>query len=320
MHDDSFAEPTRLYVGSPAQDVGTTVAAGTVTSFTVGATSVTAQNARSVSQATAGVPGSPVRNGGFGSALSAEGTVVAIGAPGQTVSGAVGAGAVVLVNDAPADRVGSFAPREITQNSPGVAGTAEAQDHFGAAVHLAWDPAHAAYHLAIGAPGEDVGSAADAGTVDVLRFPFDTPTRWSAVGYDQNSAGVAGTAERGDAFGTAVTAFAQPSGELITLVGSPGEDVGSVRDAGMVQAVGTSTNPSWTQSSAGIPGAPETGDRMGATLSDRLAGAGPLVGMPGEDGGLEAVLSGLPQITGTVKFWTAATRTSGAHFGSAVAP
>ena len=46
------------------------------------------------------------------------------------------------------------------------------------------------------------------------------------------------------------------------LVGAPGEDVGRVRDAGMVQTIGNGKD--WTQQSSGVPGTVESGDRLGA--------------------------------------------------------
>ena len=151
-------------------------------------------------------------------------------------------------------------------------------------------------------------------------MPVSTPIRWLTTGFDQNSPGVTGTSERGDGFGTAVSTYAIPSGDLHVLVSTPGEDIGSIRDAGMVQVVGASNHPAWSQASEGVPGTPETGDRMGATLSAQLARVGPLIGVPGEDDGRGAVLSGLPQINGPVTFWAAAVRTDGAHFAGAVAP
>jgi hypothetical protein len=92
-------------------------------------------------------------------------------------------------------------------------------------------------------------------------------------------------------------------GQLHLAVGSPTEDLGSVRDAGMVTM--TRIDPqtarpepgaqpgAWSQESAGVGGAPESGDRFGAGLAsaqlsqpeddEELSWAVALATVPGED-------------------------------------
>ena len=145
---------------------------------------------------------------------------------------------------------------------------------------LFWD-------LAVGAPGEDVGSAAGAGAVSIVANPGSTPDQ--ALLY-QGKPGVAGTAESGDAFGWAVAAndYSDAAGQDSLAMGSPGEDVGSVADAGTLTVLygldGANTEL-LTQGDAA--GAVEAGDRFGAALSepffhenDVLEDLG--VGAPGE--------------------------------------
>ena len=116
--------------------------------------------------------------------------------------------------------------------------------------------------------------------------------------YTQNSTGpggpVAGSAEAGDHFGAALASYppSEDSDADVVLVGAPGEDLGSVRDAGMVNEIWGGGKSLTQASTAGIE---EVGDRFGATL---VAGNGAggnwtpriIVGAPGEDGGAGAVV------------------------------
>ena len=98
----------------------------------------------------------------------------------------------------------------------------------------------------------------------------------------------------------------------------PVKDVGRARDAGMVQTIGNGKG--WTQSSSGVPGTAESGDRMGASLagSPATGATKPLIGIPGEDSSTGAVLVGLPIGGGSVSYLKG-TRI-GDRFGFAVAP
>ena len=102
------------------------------------------------------------------------------------------------------------------------------------------------------------------------------------------------------------------------LVGAPGEDVGSRRDAGMVQTIGTGKG--WSQNSKGVPGSAETGDRLGASLggSPATGATRSLIGIPGEDASTGAVLVGLPGNGSTVSYLKGVR--TGNRFGFTVAP
>ena len=103
----------------------------------------------------------------------------------------------------------------------------------------------------------------------------------------QDSEGVPGVAEAGDAFGAAV---ALRSGTFVprVVVGAPGEDIGSEADAGAVYRrylrAGYRTGIEYA--GHGLPGVPRSGDRLGATLATAVGSDGsldPVVGVPGAD-------------------------------------
>ncbi|MFF4251812.1 FG-GAP-like repeat-containing protein [Streptomyces sp. NPDC001663] len=124
----------------------------------------------------------------------------------------------------------------------------------------------------------------------------DGPDGVRAVFLNQDSAGVPGTAEKGDHFGTDVQiGDVDGDGYPDVLTGVPGEDLGSVADAGAVvllhgSAAGlTGTGAQVvTQSTGNVPGTAEKGDffgkavHLGDSNGDGLADVA--VGAPGENG------------------------------------
>lgn len=90
--------------------------------------------------------------------------------------------------------------------------------------------------LAVGAPGGTGGGGAKAGYVSVVYGGDPQGLDPSAhAAFSQNTAGVPGAAEAGDAFGsTVVPADLNGDGHTDLVVGAPGEDVGTTVDAGML--------------------------------------------------------------------------------------
>ncbi|MFI6434650.1 FG-GAP and VCBS repeat-containing protein [Streptomyces sp. NPDC050759] len=123
----------------------------------------------------------------------------------------------------------------VNQDSPGVPGTAEKGDRFGTDVQLADVDGDGYLDVVTGVPGEDLGPATapnsvkDAGSVVVLSGRADGLTgAGSHQVVTQNSTGVPGTAEKGDAFGGAVHAGdANGDGLSDVAVGAPGENAGA---------------------------------------------------------------------------------------------
>jgi hypothetical protein len=104
---------------------------------------------------------------------------------------------------------------------------------------------------------------------------------------------VPGAPESGDRFGASISGFWH---DILNYpwvyVGVPGEDIGTVQDAGMVVSLnsrGIQSVPSYTDDSLG--GNAERGDKFGASVQATLlsSGANPItylvvIGIPGENG------------------------------------
>lgn len=293
-----------LVVGSPYEDNGSAADSGSVQVVWGDPAGLGAGTAsRQLSQSTFG---QGVHAGDqFGYAVDAlddvtqggtpepDAYTLAVGAPGFDVSGKKDAGWVGFLSATDGGNVAMDA----TQDTPGIAGAAEAGDRFGAAVSLNYLTSSAGFvgvvDGAVGVPGEDVGSVVDAGAVMVLTDLYDQVENGGVL-FDQNSPGVPGAAEAGDQLGRSLDTVRVGSTTHL-VAGVPGEDVGSKSNAGMVQLFrspkGTGVTPSTglTQDSPGVSGAAEGGDLFGDDVA--LVPPGPgnstarlAVSAPAEDG------------------------------------
>lgn len=218
--------------------------------------------------------------------------MLAVGEPDAWVGARAGAGVVEFATIQANGTLGLW--RRYSQDSAGVPGAAEAGDHFGASVSLGPDGTP----TVVGAPGEDLGPARDAGMVQVLTL--GPPGTRTVIGpaLSQDTPGIPGVAEAGDHFGAAVLDLPGPNpGARLAYVGSPGEDVGAIGDAGQVQLITVTTTTATggttlTQGSGGLldvlePG-DQTGSRLAATAQVSPVDAQPVllveIAAPGEDG------------------------------------
>ncbi|MFJ3716471.1 FG-GAP and VCBS repeat-containing protein [Streptomyces sp. NPDC090057] len=176
------------------------------------------------------------------------------------------------------------------------------------------------------------------GAVEIVRGGAAGPdTAGPRTRFDQDTAGVPGTAEERDDFGSSVSlGDVNGDGRLDLAVGAPREDVGGVTDAGSVtvllggsQGLTATGAKSFTQNSASVPGTAEKGDLFGRAV--RLAdttgdGRAELyAGAPGENAGAGSVwalpgTAAQPTGTGSVSFGAGALGTvaTGASLGAAV--
>jgi len=261
FNHDGFAD---LAVGASYETVGSDFAAGAVSVLYGSAAGLSTSGGQLFTH----VGGSAQGGGQFGWALAAgdfnhDGFVdLAVGAPGKSISGAGGAGAVSVL---PGSSGGLTATggQFFTQ----VGGAVEGGDQFGAAL-AAGDFNHDGFvDLAAGAPSERVGTTVGAGAVSVLPGSAGGLTANGGRLFTQ----VGGTVEAGDAFGEQLAAGDFNHDSFADLAAAaPTEDVGTVQKAGAVSLLlgsGSGLTATggrlFTQNTPGVPGSAETFDQFG---------------------------------------------------------
>ncbi len=186
----------------------------------------------------------------------------------------------------------------ITQDTPGVGGAAETGDQFGRVLAVGDFDGNGEDDLAVGVPFEDLtdNTNADAGAVQVFFSGSGTQIVTTTGSLFISQANLAGVGvEAGDRMGWALAVGDFDSdGRDDLAIGVPGEDVGSITDAGLVTVLyGSSSGPSltriqnWTQDSTGILDVAEPGDQFGYALSawnyGKTSHADLAIGTPFED-------------------------------------
>ncbi|MFI1481933.1 VCBS repeat-containing protein [Streptomyces sp. NPDC020747] len=116
-------------------------------------------------------------------------------------------------------------PILIHQDTPGVPGAAESNDYFGADVSVADVNGDGFGDIAVGVPGENLGSVRDAGSVILVPGRAGGPTGAGSTTITQNSAAVPGATEKGDTFGSTVRlADLTKDGRPDLVIGASGEN------------------------------------------------------------------------------------------------
>ncbi|MFF7946680.1 FG-GAP-like repeat-containing protein [Streptomyces griseorubiginosus] len=151
---------TGEYAGAAEGNLG-----GSVSTHLGGATGVDPEPGRTIDQDTAGVPGADETNDGFGWSLSL-GDVngdgyddAAVSAHYEKIGSADLTGTVTLLRGSASGLTTSGA-RSFSQDTDGVPGASETNDHFGAAVHLADLDGDGHADLSVSADGENGGDGA----------------------------------------------------------------------------------------------------------------------------------------------------------------
>ncbi|MFI7588635.1 integrin alpha [Spongisporangium articulatum] len=217
-----------VIVGVPLEDVDGAQDAGAVYRIRENSVTGTLTTASVYTQNRAHFAGTAEAGDKFGESVSAE--ALAIGVPGEDIGGLTDAGTVQL--SVATDEPGIAPLRAVSQDSAGVPGKAESGDRFGASVAVGRLICDDVVSAAIGSPGEDLGGAADAGTVtlvDAARAGKSCGT----VGVAQGQ-GAPGASETGDRFGAVLSDATGADGSEDLLIGVPGESVGTVGGVGRV--------------------------------------------------------------------------------------
>ncbi|MGH3311494.1 MAG: FG-GAP repeat protein [Streptomyces sp.] len=185
-----------------------------------------------------------------------------VGSPvGGSVSVYLGKGDLSGLDPAPA--------QTWTQDSPGVPGSAEAGDLWGAEMSSGDTNGDGRPDLAIGAPGEDIGSTSNAGAVWTLRGAPGGLTATGARSFDQNHPDIPGVAEASDRWGGQVRLLdADKDGLFGLLAAAPGENTND----GFVWVLPASSsglvaNGTWTYDGARL-GAPVANAQFGAAIDE----------------------------------------------------
>lgn len=274
-----------LVAGAPGEAVGAAAGAGSVVYLPGSPGGLTAAGSRLYAQGSGGVGGRAERGDRFGVVLeagqaNAGGPAdLVVGAPGETVGAATGAGAVSVLHGA-AGGPSTAGDQLFYQGAGGLPDEPEVADGFGSALAVGDLDGDAFPDLAIGVPGEEYFANLDVGEATLLH---GTAGGLSGTGSQSLILEVnnVGSNESGDHIGGALAARDfDADGAADLVVGMPGEDIDKLRDAGAVAYhQGPLQGPDFSEcrplhaDSAGVPGAAEPGDRFGSVL-----GPGPLGG------------------------------------------
>jgi Domain of unknown function (DUF1929)/FG-GAP repeat len=320
------ADLPMVAVGVPGGNVSGQNDAGWVGFLTAGL-----NDPRAVDQNSAGIPGAAEAGDRFGEAITLgliAGTSTrvdaAVGTPGEDLGSGTSAitngGAFTVINDL---YTGVVAGQAYDQNSSGVPGTPENNDAFGQVLDSV--RVGSTTHLAVGIPAEDIGNAADAGSVQLFTSTGTTVT--PGVGLTQDTTGVTGTATAGDQFGRRIVLAPPGLSDTKTrlAVSAPYKDSGAT-DAGQVQIFpldDLGAEVTHDQGSTGV-GTAAANDHFGEGLGfvAGVAERAILVGVPDDVQYSSGVVSVIPLPSGTPRSWrpgVGGVPTTGAdRFGGAV--
>lgn len=204
-----------------------------------------------------------------------------VGIPNMTVNGKANAGAVAVLQGS-ANGIGYSGARILNQDSVvsgvAIAGLAEADDRFGYSLTTGDFDGDGDDDLAVGVPWEDIEGPSTISNSGAVNIIYSSGSGLSGVRnhiLDQGLSGVPGTSESNDLFGYSLAAgrFSGPDHPAHLAIGVPGEQLGTIADAGAVNVVygipGNGLTGSWAQlwSQDNLASSAERGDRFGSALA-----------------------------------------------------
>ncbi|WP_329340345.1 VCBS repeat-containing protein [Streptomyces sp. NBC_01352] len=206
----------------------------------------------------------------------------AIADPEASVDGVQKAGAVHVVYGG--DK-GTLTFSQAPDNIPGVP---EVNDQYGYALAVYDADLDGCSDLVVGTPYEDMGTVPDAGVVHLIygsTSGLNAGTKPVKEFYQGTDKPLGGATETDDWVGYSLAAGKTSAGAPYLLIGSPGESIGTVEDAGGFSYVGgTAQTVAFvsqdTETAGAVSGTAEQDDRFGTTLAATPTHFA--VGTPGE--------------------------------------
>ncbi len=293
---------TDLIIGAPNESIGDVQQAGAVNVIYGSVDGLSALNNQFWSQDSKKIKEKSEQYDNFGSALATgdfngDGYQdVAIGAPGETVNGKNGAGAVNIIYGGK-NGLKTGKNQVWSQDSKAIKGEAQAYERFGSSLATGDFNGDGYSDLAVGAPDEKINDQYSVGAVNVIYGSEKGLTAIKNKIFTQKIGNLP-SAEAYERFGESLTVGDfNHDGYQDVAIGVPGEKVNEQYAAGGVNilfgsAKGLTPKKSefWSEDSDGIPGNSESGDNFGRSLTsgdfdgnglDDLA-----VGIPYQDGGV----------------------------------
>src|SRR5262245_16809611 len=269
-----------LAIGVPAEDIDGFMSAGAVHVIYGGTGGLNATGSQFWHQNLPGIAEEAEAFDQFGWALAAgdfdnDGfDDLAISAPADSIDGLSAAGAVHVLYGT-SSGLSAAGDQLWHQNSPGIAGAAEADELFGTALTAGDFDGDGFDDSAAGVLGQDVGGGVDAGSVNVI---YGSSTGLQAAGnqvWHQGITGINDNPENSDGFGFKLAAGDfDGDGHDDLAVGVAFETIGSVVSAGGVQVIYGSPSgldaagdEFWHQDSPNIAEDPETNNYFGYSLA-----------------------------------------------------
>jgi hypothetical protein len=240
FNNDGFDD---LVVPQPGESVGDITRAGAITIVYGSSTGLTGAGSVTLTQDSPGVPSTAAKRNFWGRTV-ATGDFngdgfddIAVGSQ-QTIGTAARAGTVTILYGGPSgiNGPGSPAAQLFTAASIGLTKYSTSLAYFGGAFAVGDFNSDGTDDLAVGIPGANVAHAFEAGAVTELNGSVDglVPT---GIDITQHQ-GAGGYPEFADGFGSSLAAGdlnADSFGDLV--IGTPGEDAGSIVDAGVVDVM-----------------------------------------------------------------------------------
>jgi hypothetical protein len=260
-----------LIVGAPGEN-----GSGSIQVFPGGADGFTTAGP-AYDRSTVGIAGKPAFGDAFGAAVAAgdfngDGKAdVAAGIPGSNSS----RGAVAVLYAGAAGLTGTGAQQWV-QGVGGLIGVPASGDRFGAVLATGRMSGGKHADLAIGVPGDAVGTVPNAGAVQVLLGSAQGLRATGSKLLNQDTTGVGGNATTGDRFGSALAVRQiDGTGPANLIVGSPAEGVTGTttqRCGAFTVFKETKKGPAgagsqfWALGHTGVQGAPAPGVFLGYAL------------------------------------------------------